>query len=61
MNTSVFTLFYIKRVKVNTEGNCVIYTRITINSKRFEFSTGKSINPGNWLGETSRAKGFGKV
>lgn len=60
MNTSVFTLFYIKRVKVNADGNCVIYTRITINSKRFEFSTGKSINPGNWSGETSRAKGFGK-
>lgn len=60
MNTSVFILFYIKRVKVNAEGNCVIYTRVTVNRKRFEFSTGKSINPDNWSAEGSKAKGTTK-
>lgn len=60
MNTSVFILFYIKRAKVNADGNCVIYTRITINSKRFEFSTGKSISPESWSAEGAKAKGATK-
>lgn len=60
MNNSVFILFYIKRAKVNASGNCVIYARVTINTKRFEFSTGKSINSDNWSAEGSKAKGTGK-
>ena len=57
MNTSVSILFYIKRAKVNTLGVCPIYTRVTINSKRFEFSTNKHINPVNWSSEFTKVKG----
>ncbi len=57
MNTSVSILFYIKRAKVNNLGVCPIYTRVTINAKRFEFSTNKSINSDKWSSEGSKVKG----
>lgn len=57
MNTSVSILFYIKRSKVNNLGVCPIYTRVTVNAKRFEFSTNKSINPDKWSSEGSKVKG----
>ena len=57
MNTSVSILFYIKRAKVNNLGVCPIYTRVTVNAKRFEFSTNKSINPDKWSSEGSKIKG----
>ncbi|TDD95089.1 site-specific integrase [Flavobacterium cellulosilyticum] len=57
MNTTVLVLFYIKRAKVNNEGICPIYTRVTIQTKRFEFSTNKYINPERWLVEGSKVKG----
>ncbi|MCO6175927.1 site-specific integrase [Flavobacterium sp. NRK F10] len=57
MNTSVAILFYIKRAKVNNLGVCPIYTRVTVNAKRFEFSTNKYINPDKWSSEGSKAKG----
>ncbi|WP_026726474.1 site-specific integrase [Flavobacterium sasangense] len=57
MNTSVSILFYIKRAKVNNLGVCPIYTRVTVNAKRFEFSTNKSINPDKWSSEGSKVKG----
>ncbi len=57
MNTSVSILFYIKRAKVNNLGVCPIYTRVTVNTKRFEFSTNKSINPDKWSSEGSKVKG----
>jgi len=57
MNTTVSILFYIKRAKVNNLGVCPIYTRVTVNAKRFEFSTNKSINPDKWSSEGSKVKG----
>jgi len=57
MNTSVSILFYIKRAKVNNLGVCPIYTRVTVNAKRFEFSTNKSINPEKWSSEGNKVKG----
>jgi site-specific recombinase XerD len=57
MNTSVSILFYIKRAKTNNLGVCPIYTRVTINAKRFEFSTNKYINPDKWSSEGSKVKG----
>lgn len=57
MNTSVSILFYIKRAKVNNQGVCPIYTRVTVNAKRFEFSTNKYINPDKWSSEGSKVKG----
>lgn len=57
MNTSVSILFYIKRAKANNLGVCPIYTRVTVNTKRFEFSTTKSINPDKWSSEGNKVKG----
>ncbi|WP_366182944.1 Arm DNA-binding domain-containing protein [Flavobacterium ovatum] len=57
MNTTVSVLFYIKRSKINNDGICPIYTRVTIQAKRFEFSTNKYINPERWSGEGSKVKG----
>jgi site-specific recombinase XerD len=57
MNTTVSILFYIKRAKANNLGVCPIYTRVTINAKRFEFSTNKYINPDKWSSEGSKVKG----
>ncbi|WP_369077086.1 Arm DNA-binding domain-containing protein [Flavobacterium adhaerens] len=34
-----------------------MYTRVTIQSKRFEFSTNKYVNPEKWSGECSKVKG----
>ena len=48
MNTTVSVLFYIKRSKVNNDGICPIYVRVTIKAKRFEFSCNKYINPERW-------------
>ncbi len=57
MNTTVSILFYIKRSKANNEGICPIYARVTIQSKRFEFSSSKYVNPEKWSGEGSKVKG----
>lgn len=57
MNTTVSVLFYIKRSKSNNEGICPIYTRVTIQAKRFEFSANKYVNPERWSGEGSKVKG----
>ena len=57
MNTSVSILFYIKRAKANNLGICPIYTRVTVNAKRFEYSTNKFICPDKWSSEGSKVKG----
>jgi site-specific recombinase XerD len=57
MNTTVSVLFYIKRSKVNLDGVCPIYTRVTIKTKRFEFSSGKFINPDKWSIDGAKVKG----
>lgn len=57
MNTTVSILFYIKRSKANNEGICPIYARVTIQAKRFEFSSNKYVNPERWSGEGTKVKG----
>lgn len=57
MKTTLSVLFYIKRSKANNLGVCPIYTRVTVNTKRFEFSTNKYINPDKWSTEGSKVKG----
>ena len=60
MNTSVSILFYIKRSKANSDGICPIYVRVTILTKRFEFSSKKFVNPEKWSNEGSKVKGSGE-
>jgi site-specific recombinase XerD len=57
MMNPVSILFFVKRAKANNEGNCPIYARITVQSKRFEFSTNKFINPEKWSSIGAKIKG----
>ena len=57
MKTKTAILFYPKRTKVNAKGQCVIYTRITVNGKRIEFSTGRLVNPEKWSTAGGKVKG----
>ncbi|MFA5555496.1 MAG: phage integrase SAM-like domain-containing protein [Flavobacteriaceae bacterium] len=57
MKTTLSVLFYIKRSKANNLGVCPIYTRVTVNTKRFEFNTNKYINPDKWSTEGSKVRG----
>tara|TARA_R110001592_G_scaffold248753_1_gene511178 strand:+ start:238 stop:564 length:327 start_codon:yes stop_codon:yes gene_type:complete len=57
MKTKTAILFYPKRSKVNAKGQCVIYTRITVNGKRIEFSTGRLVIPVKWSSAAGKMKG----
>lgn len=57
MNTTISILFYIKRAKANIHGICPIYVRITIDSKRLEFSSTKYTKIDQWSSEFSKIKG----
>ncbi|MCL1674309.1 site-specific integrase [Elizabethkingia meningoseptica] len=57
MNAIVYILFYIKRTKANKEGHSPIYVRVTIQSRRFEFSSNKFIHPDKWNTEAAKVRG----
>lgn len=49
--------FYAKSTKANVDGLLPIYVRLTIDGKRFEYSTKKFVEKSKWSAETSRMKG----
>ena len=49
--------FYAKSTKANGDGLLPIYVRLTIDGKRFEYSTKKFVEKSKWSAETSRMKG----
>lgn len=57
MKTKVSILFYAKRAKVNANGLFPIYTRITVNGKRVEMSTGRFVEPSKWSASAGKMKG----
>jgi len=57
MNTTFGLLFYLKKSKVNSTGNAPIYLRITVEGKRSEISTKRSVNPKHWSSEANKAVG----
>ncbi len=57
MATLLSLLFYLKRGRSTPDGISVIYTRITINGKRSEFSTGRQIELRKWSSGSGNAKG----
>ncbi len=42
-------LFFIKRKKLLKDGTAPIYIRVTVNKVSSEFTTGKSVNPSQWM------------
>lgn len=57
MKTKTAILFYAKKSKVNSKGLCTIYTRITVNGRRIEFSTGRLVQPEKWSMAGGKVKG----
>jgi site-specific recombinase XerD len=57
MKTTITVLFYLKRAKVNAQGQVPIFQRVTVNSKRIDKSTGKYVDAQKWSSETSKVKG----
>lgn len=57
MKTKITLHFYAKGTKANAAGRFPIYVRLTIDGKRFEYSTKKFIEPSKWSAEMSKMKG----
>jgi hypothetical protein len=49
--------FFIRRTRKLSNGKCPIYCRLTMNKKRAEFATNKSVDENIWIPVAGRAKG----
>lgn len=57
MATTINILFYLKKGRTTPQEMAIIYSRITVNGKRCEFSTGRQIEVRKWNKKGSIAKG----
>ena len=57
MKEKITLHFYAKSTKANSKGLLPIYVRLTIDGKRFEYSTKKFIEASKWSPELSKMKG----
>ncbi|WP_229208687.1 Arm DNA-binding domain-containing protein [Dyadobacter luticola] len=57
MKTKTSLLFYLKKPKNYQKGPVPIYLRITVESKRAEFITGRECEPGRWNAVAGRVTG----
>ena len=57
LNKRFSILFYLKKIDDSVNGAKQIYLRITIDGKRTEVSTRRSIDPGKWNSSAGRGKG----
>lgn len=57
MTTKISLIFYIRKSKINANGQVPIYQRITIEGKRYEISTGQFVEEAKWSAEAGRMKG----
>jgi site-specific recombinase XerD len=57
MKARITVLFYLRKSKVNAQGQMPIYQRITIDGQRFDLSTGLYIEEVKWSSEASKMKG----
>jgi len=51
-NDSFKVLFYLRKAKTNSRGLAPLQCRITLNSKRKEFSTGYFLDENDWDSST---------
>lgn len=58
MNTKISVLFYVKKSKAKNHLQVPVYLRITVNGKRSEFSTGKTVDVSKWSSQMNRLKGY---
>ncbi len=57
MNKTFGLLFYLKKSKIDAQGKCPIYLRITIDGKRTEISTKRTIEVNKWNAKAYKAIG----
>ena len=57
MNKTFNLLFYLKKAKINIQGEAPIYMRITIDGKISEISTKRTVLPSKWNCEAQSVKG----
>lgn len=57
MNDSFSILFYIRKNKMDKNGMCTVYLRITVNGKRSEISLQRKVFPKNWDANSGWARG----
>ncbi len=58
MKNSFSLLFYIKRSKIDSNGKSNVYSRITVNGRRSEFSIRRKTDINKWSSKAGKAKGF---
>ena len=57
MQNKISILYYVKRTKPNSIGQVPIYSRITVDGKRFEMSINRFIEPNKWSSEANKMRG----
>jgi site-specific recombinase XerD len=57
MKAKVSILFYAKKAKTNVNGLVPIYSRITVNGKRIELTTGRFVELAKWSADAGKMKG----
>jgi len=57
MKTKIAVLYYLRKSKVNAQGQVPIYQRITINGQRYDVSTGLFVEEVKWSVEAVKMKG----
>ena len=57
MNKTFGLLFYLKKSKVDAQGKCPIYLRITVDGKRTEISIKRSIEAERWSNQANKVIG----
>jgi site-specific recombinase XerD len=57
MKTKITVLYYLRKSKVNAQGQVPIYQRITINGQRYDVSTGLFVEEDKWSVEAVKMKG----
>ena len=57
MKNTFSILFYIRKSKQKADGTTPIYVRVTVNGKRSDFSSKRSIDASKWNKSKARAKG----
>jgi site-specific recombinase XerD len=57
MKTKITVLYYLRKSKVNVQGQMPIYQRITINGQRYDVSSGHFTEEDKWSSEAGKMKG----
>ncbi len=57
MKYSFSLLFWLKKARIDKNGEAPIYGRVTVNGKRVEITTGEKANPERWNANAGSVKG----